>query len=562
MSGDAWRVRAANTTSGWAWGVWNLRFFADGSDAHLAPSRAISSGSASDNHGPRGYEAENALRTTGGFWGGRMDKDGNIWIGVEFDAPQPVVSVEFEEEEGHKSQGENGSLALPHAFLERRADDGTWVQVKALRRKVPDLPILQGVPQACAWRIFANTTRSGWSWDVTCLQFFREEHRLFPAAAICSRSASDEGHPGYEASNAVMQAHGSWGGRKDCQDTFWIGATFDKPVQVTRVAFKEPNMNHAAEEELLQWQDESGSWQTHRAVANEEREEADEPVPPVPPLNGPPPNAAFLTAIPSQPMKGPAVDYSLKSALQEPRQAEFRPDPDFYLAENCEGLWVCVSKACGEEVFRRVCAFVRELIPEWQRRLWLRFVSPKGFKDPGPMRLIILDNRSGEEAGCIPELQDGSKGRNGTSCPFVFSSREDFTEGVCGWTLGALTGHEIVHGSDMVLRQLHDPWFHEELIDLYAEHRYLFEWGRPQSTGRHARKYCYAAANQSEFLAECHILLLGMLKERHPYTAAGICTPEDLQQKAPKVVELLRRYFIVPPTLSLWSGGSGSDLIV
>jgi hypothetical protein len=61
------------------------------------------------------------------------------------------------------------------------------------------------------------------------------------------------------------------------------------------------------------------------------------------------------------------------------------------------------------------------------------------------MRVVILDNRTNEQAGSIPELQDKSKGRNGTSCPFVFSSREDFTTGIGsgGWKTGRLTSHEL-----------------------------------------------------------------------------------------------------------------------
>jgi len=48
------------------------------------------------------------------------------------------------------------------------------------------------------------------------------------------------------------------------------------------------------------------------------------------------------------------------------------------------------------------------------------------------MRLVVLDNRSNEQLGSVPELQNSIRGRNATICPFVFSSREDFFGGVGG----------------------------------------------------------------------------------------------------------------------------------
>ena len=81
------------------------------------------------------------------------------------------------------------------------------------------------------------------------------------------------------------------------------------------------------------------------------------------------------------------------------------------------------------------------------------------------MRVIVLDERTNEQAGCIPELQDNSGGRNGTSCPFVFTSREDFDGGIGGsWSEGQLSCHEITHGSDMVVRQLRDAYFHDQVL--------------------------------------------------------------------------------------------------
>jgi len=288
-------------------------------------------------------------------------------------------------------------------------------------------------------------------------------------------------------------------------------------------------------------------------MGDDEREEEADKLSPLPTPGEPPRDDELLVAA-SRPLRGSIADVSLSAHLHEPRPS-FVPDSSFYLAENCEGLWVCASHACGPLVLQRACALVRAVIPPWQREMWGRFMSPRGCKDAGPMRIIVLDNRTDEQAGIIPELNDGNRGgRNGTSCPFVFTSREDFDEGVGGrWQLGSLTAHEMTHGADMVLRQQHDPCFHEDVAELYASHREHFFWPKPQGTGRTVRKLCYAAANRDEFLAECLILLLGLLTEREDYCLAGMSTPADLEQRCPQVVDLLRKHFVIPEDLNLSS---------
>ena len=150
---------------------------------------------------------------------------------------------------------------------------------------------------------------------------------------------------------------------------------------------------------------------------------------------------------------------------------DFVPDSEFYFSCNCEGLCVCVSRSSGEETLARACRLVRRMIPPAQRQLWSLFRSPLWAKNKGPMRLVVLKDQTDEQAGGIPELKDDSKGRNFASCPFVFTSREDFYEGVGGWPPTALTAHEMLHGADMVIRQLIDPAFHDDVLEQYLNHR-------------------------------------------------------------------------------------------
>ena len=178
------------------------------------------------------------------------------------------------------------------------------------------------------------------------------------------------------------------------------------------------------------------------------------------------------------------------------------------------------------------------------------------------MRVVVLDNRTDEQAGMVPELQDNSKGRNGTACPFVFTSREDFTTGIGGgaWKLGRLTAHELTHGADMVIRQLVDPYFHEEAEQLYqasmARRQWTFaktqEQPEKQQQEEHGRGWqettLYAGANRDEYLGEAMNILLDLCGPE--YQRVGIRGRADLAQIDPDLCTLMGRHLrlaLAPP---------------
>lgn len=278
--------------------------------------------------------------------------------------------------------------------------------------------------------------------------------------------------------------------------------------------------------------------------------------------SGPIPKDEDLTTTPSLPLSGKVHGCCYKSNVHPRRTEVFVPDEDFYHTEYCEGLWVCVSKACGEDTLQRACQLIRSTVPIEQRKMWDKFQSPKWAKDPGPMRVIVLDDRTNEQAGCIPELQDESSGRNQTSCPFIFTSREYFFGGVGGggqrWCEGRLTLHELTHCSDMVIRQLKDPYFHEEVGMLWSKYRDKFNYDADSVTKRNITiydsgecivdeegksTYCYAATNRDEFLAECHCIAQGLHVKSMDYTKCNMSTPDELRDAMPDVYQLLERNF-------------------
>lgn len=452
-----------------------------------------------------------------------------------------------------------------------------------------------------SYRVRCHSTKSEWAWDVASVQFFgssnsskQDERPIYPLRAIESGNA---GHSAWGAHNAIRihnnnsnnnnnNPHSYWGGRRNGGD-FWIGGEFPTDTEVTRVQIQE--MNHRAKDPMeIQFEvKRQGEWtrvwttpaiRNHPSSSQQQRKQSnvDETSKDVVTSaiiwqpEKPAPNDSDLVTRPSRPLMGQVHSACYTSQLQPPRTT-FVPDDAFYHSQNCEGLWVCVSKECGVETLEKACRLVRRTIPLSQRNLWGHFRSPRWARDPGPMRLIVLDNRTNQQAGSIPELcryDDAAqmKGRNQTMCPFVFTSREDFHGGVAfgGWCSGRLTLHEMTHGADMVIRQLVDPYFHDAVGKLWAQHCHKFRYQNQSSSLRtitissetydiqeeeeeeeEATNHCYAAANRDEFLAECHCIAQGLHLNSKDYEQCQLSTPTELQNTMPDVYQLLQDYFIL-----------------
>lgn len=144
----------------------------------------------------------------------------------------------------------------------------------------------------------------------------------------------------------------------------------------------------------------------------------------------------------------------------------------------------------------------------------------------------------------IPELRDNTGGRNSTMAPFVFTSREDFTEGVNGlWPIGRLTLHEGTHGMDMVIRQKCDPAFHWMVGDAYkaAMDKKIYNY---YDENRRAVVPLYAAASRDEYLAEAMCIYYDKPQAdgSNNYHRAGLRTRADLASKDPTIVRIIEAY--------------------
>eukprot|EP00592_Proboscia_alata_P010130 CAMPEP_0194362404 /NCGR_PEP_ID=MMETSP0174-20130528/10146_1 /TAXON_ID=216777 /ORGANISM="Proboscia alata, Strain PI-D3" /LENGTH=828 /DNA_ID=CAMNT_0039135249 /DNA_START=209 /DNA_END=2695 /DNA_ORIENTATION=+ len=98
-----WRIRATIHTSGWMWDVHMLDFYdSKGMMINSTIASPLWSGSASDEEHDNipGYEAHLALsRSIGehaGFWGGRKDDDGELWIGASWAEPVNLSKISIQ----------------------------------------------------------------------------------------------------------------------------------------------------------------------------------------------------------------------------------------------------------------------------------------------------------------------------------------------------------------------------------------------------------------------------------------------------------------------------------
>lgn len=400
-------------------------------------------------------------------------------------------------------------------------------------------------------------------WDVIYIRTFDESMSDITKAAVTGVVDSGNAGNGYLAANVLSDDMRLWGGRASPRDgTLWIELHVKDSLKVAAVSLTQSSTHYAICYHIHMTND-SGISRIVAAVTSSMASEGvgvnlqttssllggttvrappnveQRALKPLVPSSGVIPQVSELTRTPSSPLWIPCHPVSLQAQLAKPRDEAFRPDESFYNAVCVDGIWICASKSVEDVVLLRCRELVERVVPKKFRAEWQRFRSPKGFKDPGPMRIIILDNRTHEQAGCIPELGDDTKGRNCTCCPFVFTSREDLLPtGVGGWSPGRLTLHELVHGFDMVIRQLIDPFFNDEALQCYVLSRHLYQTPR--------RERLYASTSRDEYVAETLCVAWGMMKNDEMYRAASMSNQEDLQRRDPLVLNMLRKYFNVP----------------
>ncbi len=392
-----------------------------------------------------------------------------------------------------------------------------------------------------AFRVTTSHTSQGSAWDVSQLELSNNGTPLIPSSISTSGSYA---HPDYEPIQVLENNPKFWGGRPDEHGQFYLQLNFQKAVAFDSLTLtlKQRQEHFATKISILFGRSIDGTWVWNQ-VGNYESSGC------VPlSLNLSFPGLSLSLIEPKrepkreEPLRVPPADFwHSPEKLHPARPMEFVPDSSFYNSVNVNGLWVCASKTIELEVISKCEALVRSKVPLWLLQACRSFRSARWAIDPGPLRIIILDNRFNEQAGMIPELENDTKGRNCTSCPFVFTSREDFVDGVnFQWPLGALTAHELVHGLDMVIRQV-DPDFHNRVAGLFIQAKKSQIYQYKDVRGTHEM---YAATNRDEFLAETAIIAMGLAdpSPNREYFKSGLYLRSQLEEKDPEVVDLLSTF--------------------
>jgi len=123
----------------------------------------------------------------------------------------------------------------------------------------PDRPITK----AFDWRILTHKSRanSGWAIDIAELNFYSETSCDENSKVIPNGIAIDSGNAGrgWQPEKAFDKS-GSWGGRSDDNDEFWIGMVFDEMTTVRCMGVIQSSTSHFATEWTVQ-ANVKGSWQ-------------------------------------------------------------------------------------------------------------------------------------------------------------------------------------------------------------------------------------------------------------------------------------------------------------
>ncbi|KAJ3010805.1 UNVERIFIED_CONTAM: hypothetical protein HDU68_001963 [Siphonaria sp. JEL0065] len=375
----------------------------------------------------------------------------------------------------------------------------------------------------------AANSDEAWKLDLKRVTFLDESAEQVEIVAFSCSGTED----GFDVAAVFEDNDDIWGGRADENERIWIQIESDSDV----VDFSATAVDQLGAFLTLQRQNQDNNFEFEDLVRYKVDDDGE--LVQVSLDEGPGPSLDDMVTEPSQEGDLSVLpDICFYKNLQPDREEEFVPDPDFYVSVNCEGLWVCCSLAAAD-VLDVACEKVREWYKPELRELCSTFRCPKGSTgdDNGPMRIVILDHETNETSKDIPEFigkpesEEKEGTRNGTSCPFIFSSRDDFQGGFSGWPEGNLTCHELFHGIDMVIRQQVDPAFHWKVEEAYKAHMARGTLGK-----------VYATEHRDEYIAEMMTVYHGV--QEQDLIDLGLTSREQLYEMAPEVYALIEEYVV------------------
>lgn len=135
IEAQAWRVRAATPKALSVWEVRRILLYEPGKETSSngsVVSMTCSASASDDEWGQlQGWEVANAFggpNSAGHGWGGRPDKNWEIWLGAEWGTPFQVERVKIlqGENRGHSFRRSRGPTTAESVFVEAQLEDGSW----------------------------------------------------------------------------------------------------------------------------------------------------------------------------------------------------------------------------------------------------------------------------------------------------------------------------------------------------------------------------------------------------------------------------------------------------
>jgi hypothetical protein len=253
-----WRVLAWKTDGRTPmWDVERLRFrFAE----DVGVERCFASGEAGAT-----YEVGRAFEDGPSCWGGRPERRPGhapcLYLGIELDRPAIPEKISITQADG------------PHCarqVLVQYEDAGRWVtaHVASLDPQLTDQTVLYRTEEgrkARGWRVVAETTASGFAWDVKRLRFLRD-NQMARGSSVSSGFAIPDDPAQYGHDHAFDDTASYWGGRADETGCFYLGLEETQALPVNRVFLEQGDVHWAAGIEI-QTLDDDGVWETFREVS-------------------------------------------------------------------------------------------------------------------------------------------------------------------------------------------------------------------------------------------------------------------------------------------------------
>jgi hypothetical protein len=122
---------------------------------------------------------------------------------------------------------------------------------------------VQNITSSQGWRVWADSshTTAGWAWDIKHIKFY--------SSPSCSGTPIDNDGTAFDSGNAgggwgpqnAFQTSGTWGGRSDSNDHFYVGMTFNSPKEVRCVEILTSGYKSATEVRIQAYNSTSDSWE-------------------------------------------------------------------------------------------------------------------------------------------------------------------------------------------------------------------------------------------------------------------------------------------------------------